>query len=222
MVSDPSLPPRLQWTLSWQTRHLVPLLQAPSSEDVLQGFWRDVRHMDDVLQHVVLEPSSLSVDIGGGLTTPLRWLPGRRLCLDPLADHYLRTGLAPVDRVTYRRASGEALPLDSGSADLAICTNCIDHTRDPWAIAAEIHRILRPGGWFWFSCEDNPPEVERNAGHPHALTVEDIRAFMDGFEVHRAWSEPWRGVYGHLTDGPFLPTREHVFLGRKPGGLHAT
>jgi SAM-dependent methyltransferase len=43
-------------------------------------------------------------------------------------------------------ARAEALPFDENSFDCAICTQVLEHARDPWAATAEIFRILRPGG----------------------------------------------------------------------------
>lgn len=216
MASDTPMPERLQWTLAWQTRKLMPLLGRQKSEDGLRDYWRRSRRMDEVLSKVLLDEGSLSVDVGGGLTTPLRWLRGQRLCIDPLAEHYAERFELPLDRVTYARGQGESLALVSGSVDLVICTNCIDHTDDPWGVISEVQRVLRPGGWFWFSCEENPPDQERNAGHPHALHREAIRGLVSDFETVLAWEEPWRGVYGFLLDHEPFPALELGFLVRKP------
>ena len=211
------LPERLQWTLSWQTRKLMPLLRQPHAEERLREYWLSARRMGEVLQHVALGDASLSIDIGGGLTTPLRWLPGRRICLDPLAEHYAARFDLPLDTVTYARGEGEQLPLVTGSCDLVVCTNCIDHTDDPWAVVDEVRRVLRPGGWLWFSCEENPPDQERNAGHPHALDRAAIRELVAGFELVLALEEPWRGVYGHMLEREPFAATEFGFLMRKPG-----
>ena len=221
MDSETTLSERLRWTLAWQTRKLMPLLAEPESEERLHDYWLTARRMRDVLSHVSLSESSFSIDVGGGLTTPLRWLPGRRVCVDPLADHYAARFSLPVDRVTYTAGEGEALPFPDGSSDLVVCTNCIDHTDDPWAVVREVTRVLRPGGWFWFTCEENPPDKVRNMGHPHALDRAAIRNLVDGLEVVLSWEEPWRGVYGHLLDREPHPAMELGFLARKPGRDHA-
>jgi SAM-dependent methyltransferase len=193
----------------------MPALAEPNAEERLHAFWRETRRMEEVLARVPLGSASLAVDVGGGLTTPLRWFPGRRLCIDPLAQHYAQRFALPLDRVTYVCAQGEALPLISASVDLVVCTNCVDHTDDPHKVAREIRRVLRPGGWFWFSCEAHPPSAVRNAGHPHSLDRAAIRELVSGFSVALEWEEPWRGVYRFLTNGGRLPTTEFGFLARK-------
>ncbi len=216
-----ALSERLQWTLAWQTRKLMPELARPGAEERLHAYWTEARRMNEVLARVPVGVDTLSVDVGGGLTTPLRWLPGRRLCVDPLAEHYSERFRLPVDRVTYACGQGERLPLVSDTVDLVICTNCIDHTDDPSAVVAEIERVLKPGGWFWFSCEVNPPEQERNAGHPHALDRDAIVRLVSGFDSELAWEEAWRGVYGFLLGHAPFPAVELGFLLRKPELHHA-
>lgn len=217
MDSDSALPARLRWTLAWQTRKLVPLLDRADAEARLHDYWVKARRMREVLAQASLTEVSVSIDVGGGLTTPLRWLPGRRVCVDPLAEHYAARFGLPLDRVTYAVGQGETLPFPAGSCDLAICTNCIDHTEDPWAVLREVTRVLRPGGWFWFTCEENPPDQERNAGHPHALDRDAIRDLVRNFQVVLSWEEPWRGVCGHLLNQDPHPAMELGFLLRKPG-----
>ncbi|MES2638566.1 MAG: class I SAM-dependent methyltransferase [Myxococcota bacterium] len=224
MGSEPDeldLPERLQWTLAWQSRKLMPRLAQPDAEQRLRAYWTEARRMDEVLARVSLTPSSLSVDVGGGLTTPLRWLPGRRLCIDPLAEHYGARFDLPHDRVSYALGHGECLPLAGGTVDLVVCTNCIDHTDDPWAVVREIWRVLRPGGWLWFSCEVNPPDQERNAGHPHALDRGALERLVAAFEVVLVWEEPWRGAYRFLMNEEPFPAVELGFLLRKGRGRDA-
>ena len=42
---------------------------------------------------------------------------------------------------------GEALPFAAGSFDLVVSDHVFEHVDDPELVAAEIDRILRPGGW---------------------------------------------------------------------------
>lgn len=221
MASEEGLPERLQWTLDWQTRELMPVLQGVDAEQELRAFWRSARRMAKVVEHVALSGTSLSIDVGGGLTTPLRWLPGRTACVDPLAEHYASRFPLPVRRVTYLSGQGEDLPFVSGTADLVVCTNCIDHTDDPHAVVRELARVLRPGGWLWLTCEESLPTRRRNAGHPHSLDRGAIRDLVRDFEVVLDWEEPWRGIIGHMLDRESSKAMELGFLARKPRGAHA-
>lgn len=42
--------------------------------------------------------------------------------------------------------TAEATGLPTGSFDLVICTQVLEHSMNPWAAMREIHRILKPGG----------------------------------------------------------------------------
>lgn len=215
--ATPELSERLVWTLDWQTRKLMPLLEQPGAEDRLRAYWTSARRMDEVLAEVTLGPGTVSVDIGGGLTTPLRWLPGEVICVDPLADHYAARFPPPTGRVTYTAGLGEALPVATASVDLAICTNCIDHTDDPEAVIREVARVLKPGGCLWFSCEIRRPERARNAGHPHALDRDALVALVSPFRTVLAWQEPWQGIYRYLVNEALSDAVELGFLLRRRG-----
>jgi len=47
-------------------------------------------------------------------------------------------------------ALGESIPLSSGSIDLGVCFNALDHMRDPASAIAEMARVLRPHGTALF------------------------------------------------------------------------
>ncbi len=39
-----------------------------------------------------------------------------------------------------------SLPFADGSFDIVICTQVLEHLREPWLALAELHRLLKPGG----------------------------------------------------------------------------
>lgn len=43
-------------------------------------------------------------------------------------------------------ASSERLPFRAGAFDAAACESVLEHVSDPWRVAAELHRVLRPAG----------------------------------------------------------------------------
>jgi SAM-dependent methyltransferase len=48
-------------------------------------------------------------------------------------------------------ASGDALPIRSGSVDIAYSSNVAEHMRRPWAMADELVRVTKPGGAVFLS-----------------------------------------------------------------------
>jgi len=71
----------------------------------------------------------------------------------------------PVE-ITAVRGSGEAIPIASGSIDVAYCSNVVEHVGRPWRMADELVRVTVPGGvvfisftpWFspWGGHETSP------------------------------------------------------------------
>jgi SAM-dependent methyltransferase len=95
---------------------------------------------------------------------------------------------------------GEALPFRDGTFDAVISVAVLEHVRDPFACAAEIARVLKPGGRL-YCCV---PFLQPYHGYPHhyfnatpqgirrlfedALTVEDVRVLGS---THPVWALQW-------------------------------
>lgn len=83
------------------------------------------------------------LDVGGRLQ-PYRSLLGERvkcyMAIDPILE-----GLLNVIAV------GEHLPFPTETFDLVICTQVLNYTDNPSQVIAEIHRVLRPGGFLFLS-----------------------------------------------------------------------
>lgn len=48
-------------------------------------------------------------------------------------------------------ASADKLPFDDGSFDCVICTEVLEHCREPRSVMAEIARVLKRGGWAFLT-----------------------------------------------------------------------
>ncbi len=46
-------------------------------------------------------------------------------------------------------ADAASVPLEDGCADGVVCSQVVEHVSDEQALAAEIARLLRPGGWWY-------------------------------------------------------------------------
>lgn len=76
-----------------------------------------------------------------------------------------RAGAAGVaDRVEIRQVSPGPMPLPDGSADVVFSKDAIVHIPDKHALARDIFRVLKPGGWFaasdWLISHDDEPSPE--------------------------------------------------------------
>lgn len=60
--------------------------------------------------------------------------------------HAGEAGLA----ITYRVASGEAIPFEDATFDIVYCCDVLEHVNDLDKVIAETARVLKPGGVFLF------------------------------------------------------------------------
>jgi SAM-dependent methyltransferase len=137
------------------------------------------------------------VDVGCG---PLGFpdaCPARiSIGVDPLAERFRERGLLlPDSPAVYLAANIETVPVISGSVDVVVARNCLDHVDDPHAATRSIQRILRPGGALIlaFDVEHTPTKTE-----PHALGTDMVRALFTEMAIQREkrWDEPF-GQDGH-------------------------
>lgn len=58
---------------------------------------------------------------------------------------------ARLDNVRFEKADISRLPLDDEAVDVAISNGVINLSPDKSTVFAELHRVLRPGGWVQFA-----------------------------------------------------------------------
>lgn len=63
----------------------------------------------------------------------------------PFVKEYVGVDYAPGPRVDVV-APAEAIPFEDGRFDVVLSSQVLEHVDDPWAVAGEIARVLRPGG----------------------------------------------------------------------------
>lgn len=98
--------------------------------------------------------TALDVGCGGGiLSEDVARLGLNVTGVDPSArsiaaarEHAVVSGLA----IDYRVASGEALPFGDAAFDVVLCCDVLEHVDAIGPVLAEIARVLRPGGLFFF------------------------------------------------------------------------
>lgn len=62
--------------------------------------------------------------------------------------------LKPYPNVSMIAAVGEHLPFPSGTFDLVVSIQVLEHVRDPNRVVEEVLRVLKPGGFFYTSFEN--------------------------------------------------------------------
>ncbi|GHO58524.1 MULTISPECIES: class I SAM-dependent methyltransferase [Ktedonobacter] len=119
--------------------------------------WMQQRLFDPVHTAVLqqaashFQPANV-LDIGCGSGRLLRkvhayWPETHLLGVDP-AQKMLEVARKLTPEAHFYRGSGEALPLEDASVDLALSTISFHHWRDQAAGVREVARVLRPGGYF--------------------------------------------------------------------------
>ena len=96
------------------------------------------------------------LDVGCGPRGSLDWATDAeaRVGLDPLAEEYLRMGI-DGEAMDYVAGVAERMPFPDASFDVVGSFNSLDHVDDVPRAAAEIARVLRPGGLFLLTTELN-------------------------------------------------------------------
>jgi 2-polyprenyl-6-hydroxyphenyl methylase/3-demethylubiquinone-9 3-methyltransferase len=99
-------------------------------------------------------PTALDVGSGGGflaeefcrLGFAVTGVDPAEVSVASAAAHATRAGLA----IDYRVGTGERLPVDEASFDVAYCSDVLEHVQDVDQVLAETARALRPGGIYLF------------------------------------------------------------------------
>ncbi len=115
------------------------------------------------------------LDVGAGPMASATCFKGADLyCLEPLLPRYLEAGF-PIhyyDNVRFVCAPSEEIPVADGFFDAVISVNAIDHVDNIAETAAEIRRVLKPGGYF------------RMHVHYHPATTCEPLTFTDESFLH--------------------------------------
>ena len=124
------------------------------------------------------------VDIGPGpLGFPDACGAAMSIGVEPLAERFAAAGLLlPDSRALYLAVGAEAIPLLSGSVDVVLSRNSLDHVRDPAAVVGEVRRLLKPGGTFILNVDLDHPVT---ATEPHTFTHDEVRKLLRGLEIER-------------------------------------
>lgn len=152
------------------------------------------------------------LEIGGGPVGVIADIHcAHKVILDPLADEYKTYFECPY----HVRGVGEALPFESGSFDIVLISNALDHCQSPEIVLWEAKRVLRAGGWLAMVNCTYLKYIHKHPGHIHSLdemwfhnlidtdfeTVHESTFKRDGYrygwvKYHGIVGQPaWAGLY---------------------------
>ncbi len=100
------------------------------------------------------KPSLLDVGCGGGYLSEelarsglsVTGIDSSSATIGTARDHARQSGLD----IAYLEGRGEALPFASARFDFVCCCDVLEHVADPALIIAEVARVLKPGGLFFY------------------------------------------------------------------------
>jgi SAM-dependent methyltransferase len=170
-----------------------PLPAPPAAIDVSLNYGRHLvaRFVGDAA------PARVVVDVGAGGGADL---DAARACLPGAAFHAIESFAPSVDAL---RARGYAvhpldlerdrLPFESGSVDIVIANQVLEHTKELFWIAHEVSRVLRVGGSFVVGVPNlaslhnrvllafgrQPTQIRSASAHVRGFTRPDLLAFFD-------------------------------------------
>ena len=219
------IPPFLRPAVKGLLRVLPARFKYPEEIAYWRNMWAAGRFQNDYYEVTMLrlaqEPDGeflrdkIVADFGCGPQGSLCWakMARARIGIDVLADAYAQFGIHDQDMI-YVSSSERTIPLPSNYVDVMFTMNAMDHVSSFPAMAAEIARVVAPGGLFIgaFNLGEPPTFSE-----PQTLTEDRVRnVLLRHFEVRSARSAPI-GQYQDLREGG--PTqREYLFCvrARKP------
>jgi SAM-dependent methyltransferase len=142
-------------------------------------------------------PARVVVDVGAGGGADL---DAARACLPGAAFHAIESHAPSVDALRTRGYAvhpldieRDRLPFESGSVDIVIANQVLEHTKELFWIAHEVSRVLRVGGSFVVGVPNlaslhnrvllalgrQPTQIRSASAHVRGFTRPDLLAFFD-------------------------------------------
>jgi len=128
---------------------------------------------------LVNSSTGLVLDIGAGITNPEN-IPPNVVLMD--AVHY-----ANLDLVS----TCAHLPFLDGSFETVVSQAVFEHVSDPFLLAKEIFRILKPGGIFYLTTAFMQP-LHGDPFHYFNMTANGLKRVLSGYEIEEIGMEPFQ------------------------------
>lgn len=165
-------------------------------------------------------PSSV-VELGPGVGANLRYLPEGATLVAIEPNRHMHQSLKTAAKrsgiqLEIRDVVAERIDLPDASADAVISSLVLCSVTDPERVAAEVRRILRPGGRFSFVEHVAAPEgtvtrsVQRIVRRPWAWVFEGCSCERDLEQVIRQAGFSEVAVDRYRLHTPFLPFNTHI------------
>lgn len=120
--------------------------------------WIEQQRLRIIREMVAADPGHRILEVGSGGGHVLRMFKRAKLTAVDVSDVFLdtaRTNLVGYD-VEFIKGEIDKLGLPAGKFDRIICTEVLEHTKDPEAILREMARLLKPSGRAVITVPNDP------------------------------------------------------------------
>lgn len=192
-----------------------------------QELWQN--YLNFLQNYIEIKEDDKILDIGCGPWGLISYIDkGDRYGLDPLMDYFSKEFNLPQN-IKFLKGTAENIPFKDDFFDLVIITNVLDHVRNPFKIIKEIKRVLKNGGFLFFTVDCYGPLyrfyriLKEKVGledpyHPFTFIARQIKEIisLNNFEIiastnnlkylHPKWKEdqPIKTIRGQIYDLFFL------------------
>jgi ubiquinone/menaquinone biosynthesis C-methylase UbiE len=166
--------------------------------------------------------NKIVADFGCGPQGSLCWakLARARIGIDVLADAYVEFGIRDQDMI-YISSDEQSIPLPSNYVDVMFTMNSMDHVSSFRIMAAEIIRVMAPGGLFIGAFNIGQPPT---FSEPQTLTAHRVHnKLLQYFNVESTRSAimgPVGDAYRYIREGSNACSTQREYLlcvrARKP------
>lgn len=133
-----------------------------------------------------------------------------------------RLSIAKNSEIPFIKSSAENIPLENESIDFVFSYNALEHFSDPKKVLLEIHRILKPGGYFYTDFDPlyfSPRGLHayRKINIPYLQILfqsEDLKQYAESNDLH--WDElPYVNAYTITKFRSIFKELENKFVIKK-------
>ena len=169
-----------------------------------------------MLDALALQPGDVLVDLACGAGGPGLWVAQQSgaslIGIDPAASglaaaNQRATAVGLADRAQFQHGTFERTGLADGAADAAMTIEAFQYAPDKRAAAAELFRILKPGGRVAIVCfEVDPAKVEGLpvlGVHPiadYSAVLDEAGFAIDLYEETPGWADRVYPTFSALVD----------------------
>jgi SAM-dependent methyltransferase len=125
----------------------------------------------------IIDAAGLVLDLGAGIPDP-----------DHIPPNMVLTDAVHSPNLDVVNTCG-SLPFKDNAFDAVISQAVFEHVRNPFLMAREVHRILKPGGIFYLTTAFMQP-LHGDPSHYYNMTMNGLKDVLADFDIEEIGIEP--------------------------------